>query len=291
MIELRHLRVFEVLAEELHFGRTAARLNVAQSAVSQTIKALELDVGVTLFARTRRDVRLSPAGEAFLVHARAAQLAIERARSAARDATRGVTGRLVIRCSITSALTPMPRLVELVRRHEPDVEIDLAPASSFDQLEALRAGHCDIGFMPLQRDIAPLASHPIARDRLCAVVAAGHPFARKSRLALRQLAGEPLVFLRASTEPQTHRFFSARCRQAGFEPRVVLEIDQLEMMMAAVAAGIGHACISAAVRRLRFPGVAFVPLTPEIQTTIVAAWNPDGLSPVAARFVERIKAA
>jgi DNA-binding transcriptional LysR family regulator len=289
MIELRHVRVFQTLAEELHFGRTAERLRIAQSAVSQTIKQLELEVGATLFARTRRDVRLSPAGQAFLVHARSAVVSLDRARTAALDASNGATGRLVVRCSITSALTKMPQLVERFRRAEPGVDIDLAPASSLDQLDALRTGRCDVGFMPMQRDVAPLATFPIHRDRLCVVVAGRHPFARRRHVALRQLAGEPLIFLRSASEPQTHRFFATRCREAGFEPRIVLEIDQLEMMLAAVAAGLGLACISASVGRLAFPGVALVPLSPTIHTTILAVWNPGAITPTAARFVEHVR--
>ena len=289
MIELRHVRVFQTLAEELHFGRTAARLRVAQSAISQTIKQLELEVGVTLFTRTRRDVRLSPAGEAFLAHARSAVLSLERARSAALDASQRGTGRLVLRCSITTALTQLPQLVDRFRRSEPDVDLDLAPASSLDQLDALHTGRCDIGFMPKQRDISPLAEHAIHRDCLCVAVAARPPFARRRTVRLRELAGEPLVFLRAATEPQTHRFFSTRCREAGFEPRIVLEIDQLEMMLAAVAAGIGLGCTSGGVGRLAFPGISLVPLSPTIHTTITAVWNPAAITPVAGRFIDLVR--
>ena len=290
MIELRHLRVFQTLAEELHFGRTATRLRVAQSAVSQTIKQLEQDVGAVLFTRTRRDVRLSPAGEAFLAHARAATLSLERARTAARDAARGATGRLVLRCSLTGALTQLPRLIDRFRRSEPGVDIDLAPMSSLEQLDALRTGRCDVGFVPTQRDLAPLAARAIHRDRLCVAVSARHPFARRRQIPLRQLAGEPIIFLRAATEPQTHRFFSTRCREAGFEPRIVLEIDQLEMMLAAVAAGIGLACTSGSVARLASTGISLVPISsPTIQTTLHAVWNPGSLTPIAGRFVDLLR--
>jgi len=291
MIEMRHVRVFQVLAEELHFGRTAARLRIAQPAVSQTIKALEAEVGAVLFTRTRRDVRLSRAGEAFLAHARDAATALERAKAAALDANAGNAGRLAIRCVLSSSLTGLPRLIARFRRAYPAVTIDLAPASTLDQLDALRTGSCDLGVVPLQREIAPLAIRPFARDRLCVAVGSDHAFARRTSLPLRRLGGEDLAFLRETSEPQTNRFFRARCREAGFEPRIVFQSDQIEMLMCAVAAGLAVACVSGAFKRLGFPGVVLIPLAPQITTTLCVVWNPARLSPIATRFLEMVKPA
>ena len=291
MIETRHLRVFQVLAEELHFGRTAARLRIAQPAVSQTIKALESEVGAVLFARTRREVRLSRAGEAFLAHAREATTALERARTAARDADSGIAGRLAIRCVLSSSLTTFPQLVARFRRAHPAATIELSPASTLDQLAALRTGSCDLGIVPRQRDFAPLALRVFSHDRLCVAVPSDHAFARRKSVALALLAERDLVFLRETSEPQTHRFFRARCREAGFDPRIVFQSDQIEMLLCAVAAGIGIACLSGAVGRLRFPGVSLVPLTPQITTTLCVLWNPARLSPLAARFLEMVRPA
>ncbi|MGE0402274.1 MAG: LysR family transcriptional regulator [Kofleriaceae bacterium] len=291
MIELRHLRAFEVLAEELHFGRTARRLGLAQPAVSQTIKALELEVGATLFERTRREVHLSRAGEAFLVHVRTISTSLARAADAARAAHLGATGRVVVRCAIASSLTPLPGAIATLRKRHPGVHVDLAPAPTFDQLAQLRTGACDVGVVPMQRDIAPLAVHPIHASPLAVAVPTGHAFAKRARVALAQLAGADLVFLRASGEPATVGRFRARCRAAGFDPRIVLETDSLEMMACAVAAGIGIATITADIARLQFPHVAVVPLSPQIMTTHCVAWNPSNPNPAAATLVALLKEA
>jgi DNA-binding transcriptional LysR family regulator len=289
MIEVRHLRVFTVLAEELHFGRTARRLGIAQPAVSQTLKALEADVGAELFVRTRREVRLSIAGEAFLVHARGIATTIDRAADAARAAKTGTTGRLVIRCALASSLTPLPAAIALLRAKTPGVQIDLAPASTFDQIAALRTGACDIGVMPMQSEMSPLSLRPIHKSRLAVAVPVHHRFARRAYVALRQLVAEDLVFLRAAGEPQTVGRFRARCRAAGFDPRIVLETDSLEMLLFAVAAGLGVATIASDVRRMRFPGVVFVSLTPQITTRLCASWNPSNPNPALAAFLPLLK--
>jgi DNA-binding transcriptional LysR family regulator len=290
MMELRHLRVFLALAEELHFGRTAKRLRVAQSAVSQTIRALEDAIGTTLFERTRREVRLSPAGAALIDHARATLRGLDDGVAAARAAALGDSGRLVIRTVITAALSGVPELVARYRDRYPQVAIDLAAAGTTEQLEAVRAGRCDIAIVPFQHAIEPLAFALVARGRLCAVVPTGHRYAGRRELALVALAGEGIVFLRASREPQTLVSFRKRCVDAGFEPRIVFEVDQLEMMLGYVAAGLGIACISSFVARLAFPSVRVIPLTPPIHTKICAVWDPQRLSATARRFVEMLPA-
>jgi DNA-binding transcriptional LysR family regulator len=284
-IELRHIRVFLVLADELHFGRAATRLRVAQSAVSQTLRQLEEAIGAKLFARTRREVRLAPAGEAFRAHARGVLEALNRGGDAARDAGDGETGRLAIRCVLTAALSGLPELIARFRATYPRIEVDLAAAGTATQLELVRTGRCDLAVVPRQRDLGALAQTELARGRLCAFVPRGHRLARRRSIALRALVGEPLVFLRRDAEPHTHRMFAERCREAGFEPRFAVEVDQIEMMLGSVAAGSGVACISSFVERLGYPGVVAVPIAPAIPTTICVVHDPRRLSPVAARFL------
>jgi DNA-binding transcriptional LysR family regulator len=290
MIELRHIRVFLALAEELHFGRTALRLHVAQSAISQTIRQLEDELGASVFTRTRRDVRLSRAGEAFRSHAHAVLRELDRGAEAARTTIDGETGRLVIRCVLTAALSGLPELIAQYRARYPRVVIDLAAAGTTTQIEFVRTGRCDLAIVPFQPSIAPLAIREIARGKLCAFVPRGHRFATRRSIALAALANEDLVFLRREVEPQTHRAFVGRCREAGFEPRIAVEVDQLEMMLGSVAAGLGIACISSFVSHLGFPGIIAVPLTPTVATKICAVWDPQQLAPAAQNFLDLVDA-
>jgi LysR family transcriptional regulator, benzoate and cis,cis-muconate-responsive activator of ben and cat genes len=284
-MELREIRTFLTLAEELHFTRTAARLRVAQSAVSYAIKNLEQEIGAELVTRTKRSVRLTAAGESFRVRAARVLGELEQAAEESRRVARGQAGRLVLRFTLTSALTVVPRALARFQRAYPEVELDIQPGGTHEQLEALRLGRCDIGFVAFKRADAPLHSEPVQRAPLVALVSSGHPLAGRKRLRLSDLANERFVFLKLASEPQVRGFFERHCRDAGFEPNIALEIEQLEVLLAMVAAGVGISCAPGFVRLLRFPGVAALPLTPRIMAGISAVWDPSRLSAAGQRFL------
>jgi DNA-binding transcriptional LysR family regulator len=285
MMELRHVRTFLVLAEELHFGRAAARMHVAQSAVSQTLRALEDELGVQLFVRSKRQVALAPAGHGFREHARRVLGELERAAAAARAAASGETGQLVVGLSLAAALTVVPRLIAQFRKRHPGVEVRIEPASSVEQLEMLRSGRCDLGFMPLNPELVGFASRLVEPSRLVALIPATHALARKKSLPWRALADQPLIFLRRSAEPRTYAAFERRCLAHGFAPRVVVEAGQVEILLGLVAAGVGLSCVPEFVARMRFPGVKAVPLEPPGRAGIIAVWHPETLSPPGQRFL------
>jgi DNA-binding transcriptional LysR family regulator len=176
------------------------------------------------------------AGERFRERARLALLELERASDAARRVGQGQEGRLVLRFTLMSTLTIIPRTLVRYQKAYPHVAIDLSPGGSIQQLEAIRAGTCDIGFMPLKRDVAPLATELIQRAPLTALRPQAHPLAKRKTLRLGELARERFVFLKLDNEPQTRALFRQRCLDAGFEPDVALEIEQLEVLLAMVAA-------------------------------------------------------
>lgn len=284
-MELRHVRTFLVLADELHFGRSAERLRVAQSGVSQTIKALEAEVGAELLARTRRSVSLTPAGQRFLEHARRAHGSLEQATAAARSAASGESGRLSLRFILMSSLTMLPRAVARFQREHPRVNLDIAPATMVEQLDAIREGRCDVGFLAFKDDLAPLASHVVERAGLVAVLPTRHRLASRRSIALSDLAEEPFVFLKRSGEPEISAMFRRRCAAAGFEPRIALEVEQSEALLAFVAAGFGVSCAPSLIERLAFRGTTTVAIRPAISTAISAVWHPDQLSAVGRRFL------
>jgi len=288
-MELRHLRVFLVLADELHFGRASQRLHVAQSAVSQTLKALEDDVGTRLIDRTRRRCALTAAGTRFAESARRAVDEVERGSMEARRAANGDVGRLRLRFTTTSGLTFLPRALAKFRAAHPHVVMEISAGGSSEQLTALGDGSCDIGFMTLRNDVGALASTPVVKSPLSVLVSRRHPLARKPRAPFSSLAGEPMVVLREASEPSVTLRFRRRCAENGFEPNVIVEVEQIDVMLAFVAAGVGISLGPQFLENLA-KGVRAVPVTPHIPVGISAVWDDATLSPAGHRFLEVMSA-
>jgi DNA-binding transcriptional LysR family regulator len=290
-VDLRHLRTFLTLAEELHFGRTAVRLHVAQSAVSQTIKALEEEVGAVLFVRSQRRVALSIAGARFMEHAKRALDEIDSARDAARRAASGQTGRLVVRFGMMSALTAVPSVLARFRRERPGVDLRLGVGGSNEQLEAIQQGRCDIGFMAWRKELPPtLAMHLVERAELVVVLPSKHPLATRKVVHLKDLASLDFIFLGHESEPHVRALFRGHCAAAGFEPRFVLDVEHIETLLALVAAGHGVSVVPNFLSRLKFRDVKFAPLRPIVHGGICAIWNPQTLPAPGHRLLELLGA-
>jgi len=289
-MELRHVRTFLALVEELHFGRAARRLRVAQSAVSQTIRALEEDVGAQLFARTKRSVALTPAGRELVGPARRAIDELERAAAAARRASAGDTGQLVLGLSLSGSLTAVPRVVAKFQRERPHVHLHIQSRSSAELLAAIRDGQCDIGLVPAFKDeFAPLAAQIVQNAVLVAFVSKRHALAKRASIDLKELAEEPFIFLEQAREPEIRLRFWRRCAEAGFAPKVLLEIEQLDALLAFVAAGVGIACAPSFVGQLHHRGIVAVRLRPAMRAHISAVWHPKRLPATGQRFLELLR--
>lgn len=289
MIELRHLRVATTLAEELHFGRTGQRLRLAQSAVSTVIKSLEEELGETLFERTRRSVRITPAGDAFVEGARRvlAELAQTSARVSA--AASGDSGRLAVRFVGLASLAGIPRMIETFRREHPRIAVTAEVASSEEQLAALRDGRCDVAFVPLaasKRGTEGLACHVVMRSPLVVLVPRNHRLATRRWIRLEELAADRFAFLGELGESRTSRAFRQRCVAAGFDPEIVLEVDHGDTLRAFVAAGFAVAVVPELVCSTGGAGIARIALRPAHEGGIAAMWNPAMISPAGRRFVE-----
>jgi DNA-binding transcriptional LysR family regulator len=294
-MEIRQVRVFLTLAEELHFGRSARRLGVVQSAVSQTLQSLEEEIGAELFERSKRRVALSAAGQAFIEPARRALEEFELAKASARGAASGEAGELRIHCTMMAALTVMPKVVASFQRRYPKVNVRVNSSGSVEQLRALREWRCDIAFMPKAsakksvEDDPSLQLESLAPDPLCAVIKRGHAFSKRRSLPLGELAGRPMVFLLQRDEPQVYQRFREDCAAAGFEPKVAVQVESIEAALAFAAAGVGVACLPRSIQKLGFRGVAVVPLEPPIKTMICAVWRRTPASATATRFIELLR--
>lgn len=288
-MELRHVRVFLVLAEELHFGRAAARLRVAQSAVSQTLRALEDEVGAKLFERTQRRVALTDAGRAFAAATAPALTAISDGAEAARRAERGEVGRLRLGLTTMSALTRVPRVVARFEAAHPLVDVRVEAGTTASLVEAVLRGTCDVAFVSLRGgDTAGLARLVVDRTSLVVLVPEAHPLAREASVDLARIAAERLILLSLAGEPSVRGLLKARFDALGVEPNVALEVQQLEVMLAFVAAGYGVALAPRLVEELSHRGVCAVPIHPSPPSGITAIWREREAPSVARSFLREL---
>lgn len=259
-MELRHLRYFVAVAEELHFGRAAERLRMAQPPLSQQIKALEQDLGARLFERNRRKVELTAAGAALLDEARDILRRAAEMGPLARSVATGEAGRLEI--AFTGSVPfndAMPRILGAFRRAHPEVWMSLREMSTGSQIEAVAEGRLDIGFArPADSNLPPnVASRRILREPLVLALPVDHPLAGRSTLSMTEVADEALVMNPRHIGTGLYDKIVLLCGRAGFTPRVAVEAHQMSTMISLVGAGLGLAVVPQTMSRIGFDGVAF----------------------------------
>lgn len=281
-VDLRRLRYFVAVAEELHFGRAARRLNLSQPPLSVQIRQLERDVGARLLERTQRRVELTAAGRVMLDAARdlaaRAEAAVERTRRAAR----GEIGRLAIGFVTTADYSVLPRLVRRFRERRPDVTLTLRELTADRQLALLAAGELDLGFMIAPPTVKELAARRVLRETLIAALPAHHRLARTRRpVDLADLAQDGFILFPRDLAPGLYDLVIATCRDAGFAPRVAQEAIQMQTILGLTAAGLGIALVPACMANLRRPDVAYVSLRgARAPVETCAVWRADDESPV-----------
>jgi DNA-binding transcriptional LysR family regulator len=285
-VELRQLRYFVAVAEELHFRRAAERLHISQPPLSQQIRALEDELGFALLERTRRRVSLTPAGEAFLRDARALLGELEGAVATARRIDAGQTGRLRINFVGSALFSIIPPTIERFRAARPGVEIELHERPTVDQIRAVRAGTSDVGLVrPPIEDDGELRAQTVLRERTVAALPAGHGLASLSRVPLRRLAAEPLVLFPRDQAPGFHDLVIDSLAGAGAVPRVIQYAPEMLTIIGLVAAGIGASLVPASVTRLALEGVTYRPVSGAPHSELVAVTRADDDSPLVRAFM------
>ncbi len=294
-MELRHLRYVVTLAEELHFGRAAARLGISQPPLSQQLAALEAELGVRLFDRNRRGVVLTAAGKQFVEAARVALRAVERARAVAVHAGRGELGELRLGLFASAPLSQgVAATIGAFRAAYPGVRLVLTEAPSARQVEAIAAGTLDAGF--LRSPCRPLLPHGLdaveaVREPLCVVLPFGHALARRcGPVRLAELAGEPMVFFSRAFSPAMHDHVHALCMTSGFMPCIVQEANANAMILGLVATGIGVSILPAAQCGTRPDRVQIRPIADGAAVTASwVAFRADDSSLPARNFVALVE--
>ena len=250
-IELRHLRSYVAVAEERHFRRAAERLHLSQPPVSLQIRQLEEALGVQLLQRDRRGVAVTPAGEAFLVEARAVLRAMDRAAEVAHRTAAGELGRLVVGFVGSSMYGAVPELLRAFRTAHPGVELVLRDLGTAAQAEALESGDIDVGFLRPPVTAPDLVIEPFLREELIAVLPEDHVLATGGgSVPLRRLRDERFVLLSRASAPGLHESVVSSLTRAGRAPDVVQEADELQTVVGLVAAGLGISLVPASVRAL-----------------------------------------
>src|SRR6478609_8378054 len=287
-MEIRHLRYFVAVAEELHFGRAAQRLHIQQPPLSRQIQDLETELGFPLFERSRRRVELTPAGIALLGRARQVFEALDVAIHDARSASDGETGRLVIGYPSSLAYSGLTELLRAFRTRFPSVELSLRELPPGDQIDGLKAGSLDVGFVRSSLDEPGLSAELVRREPLMAVLPDDHRLATRRSVPLEALSNEPFVLFPRARGPAFFDQLITLCGTAGFTPRVVQEAPQLDIV-SMVAAGFGVSIMPASMRNFRRPGVAFRPIVGAPQTELLIVWRKHNLSAALHKFVDLVR--
>ncbi|MGW3868282.1 LysR family transcriptional regulator [Streptomyces sp. NPDC005055] len=279
-MELRHLSAFIAVAEELHFGRAAKRLQMAQPPLSQQIRQLEKELGVQLFERNTRSVRLTSAGESFLQPVRTVLDDLDTAVRAARAAGRGEYGRVTIGFAGASSHETLPLLTRAVRAAHPALELVMKGQTYADvALAGVADGSLDLGFVRLPVTRPGVQYRVIDEEELVCALPSDHPFARLERVPIEVLAQEPFVSFPANTGSTVRDATVRACEAAGFNPRVVQEAPDSYTILALVAAGVGVTLTVTSCQHIQQNGLVYRPLAgPPIRLQAALAWRTDNPS-------------
>jgi DNA-binding transcriptional LysR family regulator len=285
-IELRHLRYFIAVAEELHFSRAAKRLRIAQPPLSQQIRNLERYVGHPLFTRNSRAVTLTHAGEVLLERARNLLKRVDEDMETVRRVGRGEMGSLTVGFISSAMLTVLPDLLGSYRVKYPQVELRLRELTTSRLVDAIRQGAVDVGFL---RDAGPtdgLVVESLLEEKYVVALPETHPLANRSKIPLERLKGESLVLFPRELGPLAWDKTIALCETAGFRPKIVQEAPEWLTVLRLVSSGLGFSISPACVATINATGAICRPLAKcPILTNIELARRSDYLTPIMEMFL------
>jgi DNA-binding transcriptional LysR family regulator len=286
MIEIRHLRYFIAVAEELHFGRAAERLNMSQPPLSQQIKKLEERLGFQLFHRTKRRVQLTAPGHVFLSESRQVLDRLERAIRTGQQASRGEHGALAVGFVSSAIYSALPSILRRFRQLLPEVDVSLRELSAGQQKNWLENNRLDIGIVRSRFENPDLEYVTILEEPFIIVLPENHKQSKERAISLHTLSREPFILFPRSLAPGLYDQIINLCQQARFSPRVVQEAIQMQTIVGLVAAEIGVAIVPQSLQNLQRPGVVYKPLKGSApKTTISLVYRKNDPSPVVQRFL------
>jgi DNA-binding transcriptional LysR family regulator len=292
-MELRHLRYFVAVGEEQHYRRASRRLRVAQPALSRQIKELEEEVGFKLFDRLPRGVKLSAAGRLFLEDARRILQAVNEATARAARVARGQSGTLRVGFPENASWHgAVPDSFRRFREQQPDAELQLQPAASLEQLEAIRSGRLDAGFVNFMPKADPeLDQLPVAIQHVELAAPKRHPLTKLKKLRLRDLTDAPFVWFPRRQSPAFYDRLMHECYRGGFKsPRIVQEGLNEATILSLVSTGLGVGWVLGTARWRCPETVVILPVVDlNMPLPLALAWRRDNTSPLLASFIGEVR--
>jgi len=291
VMELRHLRYFVAVAENLSFTRAAARLRLAQPSLTRQIHNLENELGVRLLNRSRNQVSLTEEGRTFLVDARRILTLASESVQAVQRLSRGEGGQLNIAYPSNFDFQLLPETLRLFRQTLPYISLNLFDMNPAEQMRALEARKIDLGFVGLRPPAAAenLQWERIARHKTVVVLPARHRLAGKRQIKLVDLETMFFVGMSEKTHPGFREWLDATCQQSGFTPRVLQDAELEPTLMAFVAEGLGVTLVRQHLKKQPHLGVVFRPLTPLVTSDYCIAWNRHNDSRALQQYVAIVK--
>lgn len=294
-IDIRLLRYFIAVAETGHMTRAAERLGIGQPPLSQQIRVLETQLGVTLFDRLPRGMALTDAGQAFLGDAYDVVRKLDQAVDDVRRVAAGVKGRLSVGFTSSAALHPfVPTVIRAFRRDAPSVSLMLDESSTSELLDGLRDGHLDVAFIRQpQGDIGQIVFVPVLEESMVLAVPSAHPLALtgragKAAVPMTSIAAEKLILYRRRTGQGLYDAIIAACHGAGFSPNIEQEAPRLLTTLSLVAAGLGVSVVPASLMRVQVEGIVYRPLAPAPRAPLYCAHREGVLAGPAARLLDHV---
>ena len=282
-LETRDFASFAVLAEQLHFGRAAARLHLSQPALSKRIRSLEDRIGGPLLVRNRRGVSLTPAGAMFYKESRRIMRDIDTVFEAARGATSGELGKLRLGVGMSTVHSLVPRALLKFRDTCPGIEIEIADMSTPSQIEALIAGRLDVGFVRLPVKHPRVAVRKVLTERL--TIATSQKF--MGPMTMKGVQEQPFILIERGVSATYHDHCISLCDRSGFTPRIVYEPNDMFTILNLVSAGIGVSLVPRAARAMHVSGVKFAPVHSKYaEWDIGMAWNKKLESEIIRKFAD-----
>jgi DNA-binding transcriptional LysR family regulator len=286
-MELRHLRYFRMVATELHFGRAAEKLHIAQPPLSKQIQQLEIELGFELFARTKRSVALTPAGEVFLIEVEGIFKNLDRAIDIGRKTSRGELGQISIGFVGSATYNILPVMLQQFRDRYPHVQIELHELTTDRQLIWLREGKIDLGLIRPPIIDLDVTVKVVFEEPLIVALPINHQLATVESIDLSLLATEPFILFPRQLAPGLYDPIITICRAAGFSPMVVQECIQIQTIISLVSANMGVSIVPKSTQDIQRQGVIYKPILDDTPVAAIALiWRTNDDSPTVARLLE-----
>ncbi len=288
-MELRQLKYFVAVAEELNFRRAAEKLYIQQPPLSRQIRQLEIELGVELFQRNKRHVSLTEAGQALLDEARLTLAQAQRAVSAVKQAQK--TNKLTIGFSLCAFDRILPELIQKFCQQYPETQVNLTEMSKPKQIQALLNNEIDLGFCYAPINQSELETLTILSEPLAVVLPPEHPLAKQEKIEMRSLAAESFILCPKDIKPDVHTQILQLCAQAGFQPQVIREATPAEVKLRLVESGMGIALVAANSEIRHNANVVYRPLVdPVPMLKITAIWRKKHQSSALSQFIKKLLA-